>query len=166
MQFTSAILVSVYPRWRGEHSVKLTIGMVPIGLSPLARGTQIRQPGKFIENRFIPAGAGNTILRNSRRTVGTVYPRWRGEHFPAISDTNFRTGLSPLARGTLAQAVNLTVERRFIPAGAGNTPVVSTSLKSPAVYPRWRGEHARMRSTSVSRSSCPLFFTRPLRSRI
>ncbi len=33
----------VYPRWRGEHfSNRLNTGK-PVGLSPLARGTQISQ---------------------------------------------------------------------------------------------------------------------------
>ena len=33
-------------------------------------------------------------------------------------------------------------ERRFIPAGAGNTREPLARGAPPAVYPRWRGEHA------------------------
>ncbi|VFS82365.1 Domain of uncharacterised function (DUF2825) [Raoultella terrigena] len=33
---------SVYPRWRGEHSVSRHWRLTPFGLSPLARGTRIR----------------------------------------------------------------------------------------------------------------------------
>ncbi|UMS78275.1 hypothetical protein AOY69_19010 [Escherichia coli] len=29
---------------------------------------------------------------------------------------------------------------RFIPAGAGNSPAISTPKKGASVYPRWRGE--------------------------
>ncbi|ESC83459.1 hypothetical protein SEEM038_10943, partial [Salmonella enterica subsp. enterica serovar Senftenberg str. NC_MB012510-0038] len=32
---------------------------------------------------------------------------------------------------------------RFIPAGAGNTPITESNCAVCAVYPRWRGEHAR-----------------------
>ncbi len=71
------------------------------GLSPLARGT--REHGKVVVvlNRFIPAGAGNTMVDNLVFLILTVYPRWRGEH----ELLNYRhpqpEGLSPLARGTL-----------------------------------------------------------------
>ncbi|ESK02444.1 hypothetical protein G759_03001 [Escherichia coli HVH 98 (4-5799287)] len=51
--------------------------------------------------RFIPAGAGNTVLDHFKFTIDSVYPRWRGEHgdngYPLAADL----GLSPLARGTL-----------------------------------------------------------------
>ncbi|KDX01630.1 hypothetical protein AC17_0597 [Escherichia coli 2-210-07_S3_C2] len=50
-------------------------------------------------------------------------------------------GLSPLARGTRLYFVHLLLFFRFIPAGAGNTPVATPRVKNPPVYPRWRGEH-------------------------
>ncbi len=55
--------VTVYPRWRGEHSTVTSCQDTSRGLSPLARGTR----GEFSRNarlsRFIPAGAGNTLRR-------------------------------------------------------------------------------------------------------
>ncbi|EMX29323.1 hypothetical protein ECMP0215612_3592 [Escherichia coli MP021561.2] len=71
---------SVYPRWRGEHEMLVSVNAANTGLSPLARGTHyafLRLPGFC---RFIPAGAGNTIDRYDRSPPATVYPRWRGEH--------------------------------------------------------------------------------------
>ncbi|ESD80423.1 hypothetical protein HMPREF1611_04102 [Escherichia coli 908573] len=50
------------------------------GLSPLARGTRGAGNGAKIYRRFIPAGAGNTIIRCAFRENSAVYPRWRGEH--------------------------------------------------------------------------------------
>ncbi len=71
---------SVYPRWRGEHEMLVSVNAANTGLSPLARGTHyafLRLPGFC---RFIPAGAGNTRVGKSRGNRTPVYPRWRGEH--------------------------------------------------------------------------------------
>ncbi|APT78814.1 CRISPR associated protein [Salmonella enterica subsp. enterica serovar Cerro] len=55
-------LTPVYPRWRGEHMKKMTIGERIRGLSPLARGTLHLANFKPHFIRFIPAGAGNTSI--------------------------------------------------------------------------------------------------------
>ena len=52
-------------------------------------------------------------------------------------------GLSPLARGTQFALRYSSNCFRFIPAGAGNTEPLSTSVDSRTVYPRWRGEHGK-----------------------
>ena len=71
----------------------------------------------------------------------SVYPRWRGEHNLLTRRQVFRTGLSPLARGTRRKPAPSFYPQRFIPAGAGNTAARSRSGSSRPVYPRWRGEH-------------------------
>ncbi|KDZ45169.1 hypothetical protein AD13_1032 [Escherichia coli 3-020-07_S4_C2] len=71
----------------------------------------------------------------------TVYPRWRGEHATPTSPHNYSIGLSPLARGTRYMETHHDVQKRFIPAGAGNTPTFHEIRALAAVYPRWRGEH-------------------------
>ncbi len=53
--------IAVYPRWRGEHNVRLSPLCVVAGLSPLARGTLHGFGFLFDGRRFIPAGAGNTL---------------------------------------------------------------------------------------------------------
>ncbi len=134
-------LVTVYPRWRGEHKVTLTEPQKVGGLSPLARGTRSDRyllPGT---ERFIPAGAGNTYRIKVVADVFTVYPRWRGEHDRKVRRRSRRGGLSPLARGTHTLIYSPLLTSRFIPAGAGNTRAKSTILVSYPVYPRWRGEH-------------------------
>ena len=70
-----------------------------------------------------------------------VYPRWRGEHISSRTRASFRLGLSPLARGTHRPRTTIRANRRFIPAGAGNTYKTRTHPPRGAVYPRWRGEH-------------------------
>ncbi len=50
-------------------------------------------------------------------------------------------GLSPLARGTQSTHAERAFNRRFIPAGAGNTTAALSDGRLLPVYPRWRGEH-------------------------
>ena len=72
--------VTVYPRWRGEHTKTGTAVRTPAGLSPLARGTLVACIPTCTKKRFIPAGAGNTDTAYEKHGVPSVYPRWRGEH--------------------------------------------------------------------------------------
>ncbi len=131
----------VYPRWRGELFCALAFCWLSRGLSPLARGTPFLALFPFLLRRFIPAGAGNTSAENRSIAPTSVYPRWRGEHWQNKHRGTRGAGLSPLARGTLDQAVLFFQRRRFIPAGAGNTPKEIASQLNLPVYPRWRGEH-------------------------
>ena len=91
---------AVYPRWRGELPRRLAQQSRPRGLSPLARGTHFFQEFIFLIERFIPAGAGNSLTRRARVFLCPVYPRWRGELYPALNLEIKLLGLSPLARGT------------------------------------------------------------------
>ena len=132
------------------------------GLSPLARGTHRAGRRRFCRARFIPAGAGNTALRNCKTFLCTVYPRWRphapvyprwrGEHEEFSGFVLLDDGLSPLARGTLHHAHSGKQTVRFIPAGAGNTSMLGNGHERPPVYPRWRGEHVVEYSSARSTS--------------
>ncbi len=112
-----------------------------IGLSPLARGTPRSRAAPERSQRFIPAGAGNTIHRPNAINQIAVYPRWRGEHHGKSATDEAEIGLSPLARGTRDTAQLRRRHHRFIPAGAGNTVQIPQLALGNAVYPRWRGEH-------------------------
>ncbi len=135
----------VYPRWRGEHPGTPTRQHYHFGLSPLARGTQGHKKEPLYRRRFIPAGAGNTPGRPSDYFGVSVYPRWRGEHRVRCASYKKLTGLSPLARGTRDSVFTATINRRFIPAGAGNTSRFPQTENAVQVYPRWRGEHTAPR---------------------
>ncbi|EGX03618.1 hypothetical protein ECSTECMHI813_3017 [Escherichia coli STEC_MHI813] len=90
----------VYPRWRGELSSSARIMPAAGGLSPLARGTRYCLATNVSLRRFIPAGAGNSVVTRRPLLKKTVYPRWRGELVWRESASDVRRGLSPLARGT------------------------------------------------------------------
>ena len=143
--------IAVYPRWRGEHNVRLSPLCVVAGLSPLARGTLHGFGFLFDGRRFIPAGAGNTYIRAKNKATATVYPRWRGEHIYQNISFYSHGGLSPLARGTPAVGTVKLRYCRFIPAGAGNTIEIVFGIYSEAVYPRWRGEHNEYWSSILMR---------------
>ncbi len=90
------------------------------GSSPRSRGTLKLSSGRNRLARFIPAIAGNASRSppNSRRT--TVHPRDRGERWHMAEGTDAMVGSSPRSRGTLAGERLDNVQRRFIPAIAGN----------------------------------------------
>ncbi len=133
---------AVYPRWRGEHVPSACRSPGSHGLSPLARGTPHTFKHRVRVLRFIPAGAGNTRPFPRIVDVCSVYPRWRGEHRDTGARISRLHGLSPLARGTHVGSEQDVPDRRFIPAGAGNTQIHSSLVFNVPVYPRWRGEHA------------------------
>ena len=135
------ISVTVHPRWRGEHIGLLAVEVAHFGSSPLARGTPSRPLTITGNERFIPAGAGNTATWSIRWRCRPVHPRWRGEHLFKALARCFAGGSSPLARGTLAVGLAQGADERFIPAGAGNTARSRGTARCGAVHPRWRGEH-------------------------
>ena len=121
---------AVYPRWRGELLKIEPPGRAAIGLSPLARGTlELLMLSKY-QLRFIPAGAGNSANNRPLLDPTTVYPRWRGELSSGCATARHADGLSPLARGTLSRRQLWLPNRRFIPAGAGNSPRNRASTSS------------------------------------
>ncbi len=152
-----AVLIPVYPRWRGEHDHHIRHVVDRSGLSPLARGTPTLH---FVDPpylRFIPAGAGNTQQLEQYVQTGKVYPRWRGEHRACASAFSRSSGLSPLARGTPCRQRSGDKRKRFIPAGAGNTAGGRYYSRINAVYPRWRGEHISvLRRISARNGLSPL----------
>ena len=74
-----AVVLTVYPRWRGELLIRSSYSAPLAGLSPLARGTQHGRPYEIPVARFIPAGAGNSHPSRNNAFIFPVYPRWRGE---------------------------------------------------------------------------------------
>ena len=133
--------VAVHPRGRGEHASFSACSCSVSGSSPRARGTPIYHRPACAGDRFIPAGAGNTIRIASKYPAIPVHPRGRGEHVFERDDTSIWGGSSPRARGTHLSGKLADGIARFIPAGAGNTRPASHHRQETPVHPRGRGEH-------------------------
>ncbi|CTV37293.1 hypothetical protein AC35_0941 [Escherichia coli 3-475-03_S3_C2] len=132
----------VYPRWRGELNIGNGFAAAASGLSPLARGTLFGGAVVPLFFRFIPAGAGNTIVCKFAAAPLAVYPRWRGEHWSKYRQHVPYHGLSPLARGTRYMETHHDVQKRFIPAGAGNTLLSVAGRMRSSLSPLARGTRA------------------------
>ncbi len=131
---------SVYPRSRGEQPRAAMQITLDDGLSPLARGTEntFLKLAAFL--RFIPARAGNRDLQKRLTASHPVYPRSRGEQRTFTPTGRSSNGLSPLARGTVMDALEQATPMRFIPARAGNRLEGALASGKLTVYPRSRGE--------------------------
>ena len=135
----------VYPRGRGEATVKLVKSGRYLGLSPRARGSHIGQGVE--DNRFgsIPAGAGKPPLPGRCSSGTGVYPRGRGEARPPSLCVPTPEGLSPRARGSQRPAYRDSKDTGSIPAGAGKPIRAARRRREARVYPRGRGEARQTR---------------------
>ena len=132
---------AVHPRLRGEHMAWPCVLTATIGSSPPARGTHGLPAPYGNPSRFIPACAGNTESKPGGEGRVAVHPRLRGEHSQSGALNEGQAGSSPPARGTRFRAGRRCCRSRFIPACAGNTCTIFSSVKPRAVHPRLRGEH-------------------------
>ena len=133
---------SAHPRSRGEHSRQQQEEAGHFGSSPLARGTRTDRPERIPALRLIPARAGNTLPKDSVKSLRAAHPRSRGEHPAAGTHAIPSVGSSPLARGTPHTRINARSHTRLIPARAGNTFQRLCEYHARAAHPRSRGEHS------------------------
>ena len=124
--------MAVHPRIRGEHTVADDRLHAVAGSSPHTRGTRTAEHNIACARRFIPAYAGNTVLRMTIRSMGAVHPRIRGEHSYGTMKPDSCVGSSPHTRGTHSESVSCAPD--------------------PTVHPRIRGEHAAPMKRFSSRS--------------
>ena len=110
------------------------------GSSPRGRGTACTWLGASLNSRFIPAWAGNSQGPGSRKPGLPVHPRVGGEQLAWRRRLEARGGSSPRGRGTGAGAAAGRQSWRFIPAWAGNSPIVVVPRLRAAVHPRVGGE--------------------------
>ena len=114
------------------------------GSSPHARGTQVSNHPTMDPKRFIPACAGNAMERLGARASNTVHPRMRGERPLTFSHVSDLSGSSPHARGTPILLNTPILNRRFIPACAGNALINPFQGRGETgSSPHARGTHRR-----------------------
>ena len=111
-----------------------------IGSSPRVRGTPAAQLGVGVDDRFIPACAGNSSRTSSRPQSPTVHPRVCGELLYQPRLDLRPDGSSPRVRGTRRRSPRRCAGIRFIPACAGNSPNRSNRTTGESVHPRVCGE--------------------------
>ena len=118
------------------------------GSSPLARGLLLHRFAYVVLNRIIPARAGFTMV--SRTTVRRArdHPRSRGVYKSKRWGTPTNLGSSPLARGLLAALALRPGADRIIPARAGFTPILLSTLSPMSDHPRSRGVYSPSTASS------------------
>ena len=149
--------IADHPRSRGVYLWTLESSFAVAGSSPLARGL----PGTYHAygevDRIIPARAGFTPARPSRRCSSGDHPRSRGVYAGDGMARTLRGGSSPLARGLRVPVGDAQRPPRIIPARAGFTAFAPGSRRLVADHPRSRGVYApRHTSRRHSLGSSPL----------
>ena len=127
------------------------------GSSPLSRGILGQEGIVGLDDRIIPALAGNTGAGSSTTGRGRDHPRSRGEYELAIPRDRNGTGSSPLSRGIQPAPRPPNARTGIIPALAGNTWTTSSPESRTGDHPRSRGEYLPSRSCGAfPRGSSPL----------
>ena len=112
------------------------------GSSPRVRGTVLTRVSVLIGVRFIPACAGNSLVRQPIRARTPVHPRVCGEQLLHAAGNQFGNGSSPRVRGTDHAFRPSVFVTRFIPACAGNRFFARSSRYRSPVHPRVCGEQS------------------------
>ena len=118
----------VHPRLRGELRIETSIAQISYGSSPLTRGTLKISLIAVMDCRFIPAYAGNSCDYSEHSLGEPVHPRLRGELPSGELFHSAINGSSPLTRGTRNADYLREIGVRFIPAYAGNSLKMVTTL--------------------------------------
>ena len=106
---------------------------------------------------IIPARAGFTVSKGTRRECTGDHPRSRGVYRPDIPGQAAREGSSPLARGLQAGPAPRAPLCRIIPARAGFTPNKTEGTENEPDHPRSRGVYQPAEGPQpLARGSSPL----------
>ena len=131
---------TVHPRMRGERCSSWGTWVAMAGSSPHTRGTHHLAPRHAVQQRFIPAYAGNAARSMFSRIISAVHPRMCGERGTQPCGVLRLLGSSPHTRGTRRPRVRSHKTRRFIPACAGNAGTNGRKPATTSVHPRMCGE--------------------------
>ncbi len=117
----AAAAPAVHPRVCGELNALRLWRFWRGGSSPRVRGTPRNPHAPQARQRFIPACAGNSTRGSVRADAAAVHPRVCGELAVLRVRKSYVNGSSPRVRGTRRRGRERLVQRRFIPACAGNS---------------------------------------------
>ncbi len=120
--------------------VKLLLDAGAAGSSPRGRGTPCASSRACTKCRFIPARAGNSASVSASASSTSVHPRAGGELQLRAGIDDPPRGSSPRGRGTPGCGRRTAACPRFIPARAGNSPIIQSAAPLPSVHPRAGGE--------------------------
>ena len=129
----------VYPRVGGGNIQQKATALTTTGLSPRGRGKPVRPAVSAELARSIPAWAGETRSRLFAQPFAQVYPRVGGGNNGHCLNARSGVGLSPRGRGKRLRLHLALLERRSIPAWAGETLWAIPLAVKRAVYPRVGG---------------------------
>ena len=133
---SQAYIPPVYPRVCGGTPRRQPLRQAESGLSPRVRGNPTTGAVSSAEAGSIPACAGEPRLGHDVHRHLGVYPRVCGGTQWRPNDNTRRMGLSPRVRGNRCDSQLETLEKRSIPACAGE-PDTPDGWEQPArVYPR------------------------------
>ena len=127
----------------GEHNdTKVTAEGLP-GSSPHVRGAPIGEAHDVPVAGIIPACAGSTRRRYARVPRRRDHPRMCGEHAALNVEALAAAGSSPHVRGAPFSCGHIRLISGIIPACAGSTPLLISSVRLFWDHPRMCGEHLR-----------------------
>ena len=151
-----------HPRSRGENPYAASNDQDPKGSSPLTRGKRADVSAAPMSWGLIPAHAGKTRRCSRGQGRPPAHPRSRGENRCRRVVVRVARGSSPLTRGKLAVALQVSWSQGLIPAHAGKTCSASMTRSSVGAHPRSRGENVAVRADSRwSSGSSPLTRGKP-----
>ena len=130
-----------HPRVCGEHVVERRSRRGFKGSSPRMRGTRVQMVRRDYLLGIIPAYAGNTFEDFLHLLFLGDHPRVCGEHPMQQLGHERAPGSSPRMRGTRGRRIRHRLQRRIIPAYAGNTRNQRKGQRPSWDHPRVCGEH-------------------------
>ena len=128
-----------YPRSRGAAARSPSATPAHWGLSPLARGSRLSAGWDRVGPGPIPARAGQPAVRRVGSCWTRAYPRSRGAAIEEAQSISKKSGLSPLARGSLLAEIEASRGDGPIPARAGQPRRAMIQIDTAGAYPRSRG---------------------------
>ena len=132
-----------HPRSRGVYQTRRQPYASAPGSSPLARGLRLGLCQRVSRQGIIPARAGFTCKARLRNSLNADHPRSRGVYRGRGLSEHSTPGSSPLARGLPLHERELAALLGIIPARAGFTLALRSSLLRCMDHPRSRGVYLR-----------------------